>query len=172
MHLTTRIPQFTRSELDLISNVFDIESLSNLSCRYRVISDYLVVGGEPSQKDVQILKRQGTVFFINCLPVREQSWDEFTYVTQQDLNYERLSIERDNGIHLLNALKLQSILNAHAHEQVFLHCATGNRIGALIAVYQYYALGRTAKHAISVGEYWGLKDKEKISNMLLEGKLK
>ncbi|WDE05705.1 hypothetical protein SG34_001860 [Thalassomonas viridans] len=148
---------------------YDMDSIKLSACFYRLINTNLLVGGKPDKRDILTLKEHGIERIINCLSPAEQDWDESSYVTGLGLKYQAFCVDKQSGINLTNAGKLKTILAACVQERVFLHCATGNRIGALIALHECRVRGKNIQEAISEGELWGLKNKKLVENALLEG---
>jgi hypothetical protein len=50
------------------------------------------------------------------------------------------------------------------------HCASGNRVGAMMALREAWLRGATSEHALEVGRTWGMKGLEPDVNALLQTK--
>ena len=72
----------------------------------------------------------------------------------------------EGGINAENAQSLQSLLDQYSGEGVAVHCATGNRVGALISVAEF-ADGSNIDSAISEGARWGMTS-ERLQGIVRE----
>jgi uncharacterized protein (TIGR01244 family) len=71
------------------------------------------------------------------------------------LRYEVLEIEGAQDLTPENAERLKHALD-DAEGQVLLHCASGNRVGALLALMAYHEEGVSRRQALDVGRAAGL----------------
>nr|WP_231101469.1 sulfur transferase domain-containing protein [Pseudoalteromonas luteoviolacea] len=137
-------------------------------CFFQVISEKLIVGGQPTEQDLIALKSHGIKRVVNCIPDYEQKWNEQAVVSQLGMEYLGVGFDRTSGITIANAQTLFATLKTCSDQPTFLHCLTGNRIGILIAVYHYFLLGKPEKEAISEGLFWGMRDKTAFMNIVEE----
>ena len=82
--------------------------------------------------------------------------DERERVATRNLGF--LSIPITGAVDLTeeNARKLGEALRAHEGHPVLLHCGSGNRAGALLALEAFYVEGLTVEAAIALGKNAGL----------------
>jgi protein tyrosine phosphatase (PTP) superfamily phosphohydrolase (DUF442 family) len=112
-------------------------------------------GGQPSQNDLEQLKEKGVSSVINLRPLSEMDWDEQAFVESLGMDYQLLPIADASDISWENAEKLSGMLTGKNEEQVLLHCASGNRVGALIALIDFMN-NKNVEQAIAVGRQWGM----------------
>ena len=72
----------------------------------------------------------------------------------------------EGGINTENAQSLQALLDHYSGEGVAVHCATGNRVGALISVAEF-ADGNNIDSSISEGARWGMTS-ERLQGIVRE----
>src|SRR5699024_12708494 len=59
-----------------------------------------------------------------------------------------------------NARKLDTLLDEHAAMPTLVHCASGNRVGALMALRAAWVQGKSKEEALAIGRRWGLTKAE------------
>lgn len=86
--------------------------------------------------------------------------DEPTRVAARNLHF--LSIPITGAVDLTedNARKLGEALREHEGRPVLLHCGSGNRAGALLAMEAYYVEGKDVEDAVALGKSAGLTSLE------------
>ena len=67
-----------------------------------------------------------------------------------------------------NANSLGGILQDIGTEGVFVHCASGNRVGSLVSIYSHTHQGLSVEDAIKEGKKWGLTSLESTVRAALE----
>lgn len=119
-------------------------------------------GGQPSPDQLRALAEAGVQHVINLRPRAEQGgFDEADAVTAAGMQYHHLPIAGGRDINFDNAAKLDRLLSQTADQTVLLHCASGNRVGALIALRASMA-GVENEAAIAEGKRWGLTGLESL----------
>ncbi len=94
----------------------------------------LLVAGQPAADDWKALADAGVRTVINLRPAAEmQGRDERAEVAAAGLRYVELPIAGAGDINADNARKLAELLG-QADGPVLVHCASGNRVGGLLAV--------------------------------------
>ncbi|MFM9745549.1 hypothetical protein ACKI2C_49195, partial [Streptomyces brasiliscabiei] len=90
-----------------------------------------------------------------------QDWDEKALVNSLNMNYVALPITgvKDNNVE--NARLLTQFLAQKRGEAVLVHCASSNRVGALMAIAAYES-GQDVEASIGEGKNWGLKSLEPV----------
>ena len=126
------------------------------------------VGGQPSAADLQRLAASGVRHVINLRPAAEQTgYDESAAVTAEGMQYHNLPVAGAADISFANAQALDALLADIGDEPVLLHCASGNRVGALIALRAGLA-GSDPEEALQQGREWGLTSLEGVVRQRLE----
>ncbi|NMH61344.1 fused DSP-PTPase phosphatase/NAD kinase-like protein [Alteromonas ponticola] len=127
--------------------------------------------GQPSEEQFQQMKTQGIKHVVNLRPDAEQDWDEKSYVESLGMQYHHIPVAGEADINLDNAAKLDMLLAKHSGEPIVVHCASGNRVGALVA------LNEGDEHqdidaAITTGKQWGLTRLEPVVRDKLQKMIK
>ena len=120
----------------------------------REIAPGLLTGGRPSSEDLERLKNAGYKSVINLEGLDAHSLTEAAEANELGLQYIAIpvtsaDITRENAIRLDDALKLSGT-------PVFVHCASGNRAGALIALRAYFVQNMSPAAAIDEGKRAGM----------------
>lgn len=113
-------------------------------------------GGQPTQKQLQALADTGVKHIINLRTASEQSWDEKALVEKLGMEYHSIPIAGKSGITVENARTLNALLKQLGSEPILLHCASGNRVGGLMALAAFHVDGKGVDAAIAEGKAWGL----------------
>jgi uncharacterized protein (TIGR01244 family) len=115
----------------------------------------LVTGGQPTAADLVQLKKMGITKVINLrAPSEEISFDEKATAESLGLEYVSLPINGATDITSENARKLQVLLQDE--DKVFVHCASGNRVGALVAIRAHEIENKSEEESLRVGRAAGL----------------
>ncbi|UJX27325.1 MULTISPECIES: protein tyrosine phosphatase family protein [Pseudoalteromonas] len=125
-------------------------------------SEYVLTSGQPNQTDFAKLKELGVKNIINLRGDNETNWSEQDLVTELGMNYYHIPVQSKADITIENATKLQSLLNEHQQQTTLLHCASSNRVGALVALYNAITLKQPIDEAVEIGKQWGLKSLEGV----------
>lgn len=116
----------------------------------------LLSSGQPSYQQLQIMADAGVRHVVNLrTPQEEVDFDEQAAVEALGMTYHSIPVAGVAGINRENAASLASVLDAAGGEPVLVHCATGNRVGGLMAV-QAHANGSSVEAAVAEGERWGM----------------
>jgi uncharacterized protein (TIGR01244 family) len=120
----------------------------------REASPGILTGGSPSAGDLKRLKDAGYTTVINLQGLDEGSLDEAAIADEVGLHYVALPITRAD-ITRENAEKLHAAIQLSG-TPVFVHCASGNRAGALMALRAYFVLDMSPAAAMEEGKKAGL----------------
>jgi uncharacterized protein (TIGR01244 family) len=121
----------------------------------------LRTGGQPTAQDLVRLQAQGVRTVIDLRGRDEdRGFDEAAEATRLGLAYVALPIAGKNDITPASADALQALLDEHG-DGVLLHCASGNRVGALLALAAARA-GVPAAEALAFGREAGLASLEPV----------
>jgi len=119
-------------------------------------SKHILVGGQPTEQDIEKLKAAGVTTIINLRTDKEDiGFDEASFVKQQGMNYIHIPVAGVKGITQENAIKLDQALKGNSGK-TFIHCRSGNRVGGLFALRDYYLLNKNLEEAIQTGNSHGL----------------
>jgi uncharacterized protein (TIGR01244 family) len=94
----------------------------------------ITTAGQPSADQLAAAAKSGIKTVIDLRGVSEdRGMDERSTVEKLGMSYVTLPVEGGNGVTYANATALDKLL-ASAKGPVLVHCATGNRAGALLAL--------------------------------------
>lgn len=130
-----------------------------------------VVSGTLDASQIALLPEVGIRHVVNLRPPEENpTFDEARAVEDQGLEYHTLPIKGAQSLTLENARALDRILEEIGDEPALLHCSSGNRVGALIAIRAAWVQGKSPEEALTIGKRWGLKQLEEPVRTLLEAR--
>ncbi len=121
----------------------------------------IVTGGQPSQADLALLKEEGVTTVINLRPSYEfDKFDEASAVESLGMKYVSIPVGSAKDISEDNASKLDAAIK-DADGTVFVHCKSGNRVGALFSLRAYFVDGKSAEESLTLGKNAGLTSLQK-----------
>jgi uncharacterized protein (TIGR01244 family) len=100
----------------------------------------------------------GTVIDLRTAS-EDRGYDEAQAIRALGLRYVHLPVAGADGLSAANARALKQALDASSGE-VLLHCASGNRVGALMALMANQEEGATPEQALALGKQAGLSSLE------------
>ena len=122
----------------------------------------LHTGGQPTAEDLERLKAEGIRTVIDLrAPGEERGYDQAAEVRRLGMDYIALPIAGKDDITPANAAALHALLEER-DGQVLLHCASGNRVGALLALAAVQVDGASPEEALALGRAAGLKSLEPV----------
>ncbi|MBO9716215.1 MAG: tyrosine-protein phosphatase [Pseudoxanthomonas sp.] len=122
--------------------------------------DGVYAGGQPDARDLAQLHAQGVRTLIDLRATSEDhGFDEAAEAARLGMAYVSLPIGKDD-ISAGNADALQALLRQYG-EGTLVHCASGNRVGALIAL-GAARTGASREDALALGRLAGLKSLEPV----------
>lgn len=122
--------------------------------------------GQPSKEALKMLAETGIKHIINLRSPDEQTWDENELVNRLGMTYHAMPIANADEVNSENAAKLADLINKLKGEGVLVHCASSNRVGALIAI-SAHLKGLKTEAAIDEGKRWGLKSLEPAARRVI-----
>jgi uncharacterized protein (TIGR01244 family) len=136
----------------------------------RVPMEGLLSGGQPTQEHLEQAARAGYKTVINLRDPSEGGfeWEEET-ASRLNMRYVNLPIAGASGLTRENVERFDAALEAGLAEgPVLLHCSSGNRDGALLALREAWLEGADPEKAIALGKAAGLTRLEGEVRKLLE----
>lgn len=115
-----------------------------------------VVCGALDEEKVAALSKAGIDVVINLQPDEELSFDEAAAVERAGMGYEHLPISGAADLKQLKILAFDKILRQHHGKKIAVHCGSGNRVGAAIALRAGWLRGRKMDTAMERGRSHGL----------------
>lgn len=127
----------------------------------------LLVAGQPGSGDWSALAASGVRTVVNLRPEGElKGRDERAEVAAAGMRYVELPVSGPADITPENAKALSALL-AQADGPVLVHCASGNRVGGLLAVAMAQN-GMTTAQALDFGRSAGMKSIEGRAREVIE----
>ena len=142
--------------------------LENMFEPYFRPDDNTIVCGALDDEKVAALAAAGVELVLNLQPDDELNFDERAAVERSGMYYEQLPISGANDLKQLNILAFDNILRQYHGKKTVLHCGSGNRAGAAVALRAGWLRGRKMDTALERGRSHGLtKLEEEVHNRLL-----
>ena len=114
------------------------------------------------------LAKAGVELVINLQTDEELEFDEAAAVKHAGMAYEHLPINGSADLKQLNILAFDKILRQYHGKKIAMHCATGNRAGAAMALRAGWLRGRKMDTAMDSGRTHGLTIlEEEVRNRFL-----
>jgi uncharacterized protein (TIGR01244 family) len=121
------------------------------------LNEHQHVSGQPSVEAIARLKSAGITTVIDLRPDAETpDLDEKAVVEKSGLKYRALPIASPADLTRENVTKFDQLLKESQQEDVLVHCASGNRVGAMLALRAHWLEGRSAEEALAIGKAAGL----------------
>jgi uncharacterized protein (TIGR01244 family) len=129
--------------------------------------DHMVTGGQPSEVQVAQLVDAGFDRFISLRPTSEDGagWEEAGLGA--GASFARLPIRGGAELTRENVEALDALLSDSDGEDTVLYCASGNRVGALLALRAAWLQDMPADEAIALGRAAGMTRLESVVMELL-----
>ena len=129
----------------------------------------LFTSGQPSAQQLRDAARSGVTTVIDLrMPHEDRGYDEAAAAEALGLRYVRLPINGAGDINEANARTLDRLLKQDAGTTL-LHCASGNRAGALLALAHARVEGASNEDALQFGRDAGLGSLEPVVRKALDG---
>lgn len=119
-------------------------------------AENLMTGGQPSLADLAELKARGVTTVINLRGLSENlGFDEAEELKRLGMTYVQIPMSSAADLTADNATKLDEALK-NIDGTALVHCASGNRVGALFALREFQINGKTAEEAMAFGTSAGM----------------
>lgn len=127
-----------------------------------------IVCGALNEEKVAALAKAGVELVINLQSEDELSFNESAAVERAGMSYEHLPINGAEELKQLKILAFDNILRQYHGKKMAIHCGSGNRVGAAIALRAGWLRGRKMDTAMERGRSHGLtKLEQEVHNRLL-----
>jgi len=144
----------------------------------RITDEGILTGGQPTVAQLTALKKAGYKTIINLRPETEVEiafektkdetlhYDERTAALKAGFQYISLPIGSAEDLTADNARALDQMLK-NLGDGVILHCGSGNRVGALMALRAFHIQNKSSQEALELGRAAGLTKLEPVISELL-----
>ncbi len=117
----------------------------------------VLTGGQPTAEQLEQAARAGYRTIVNLRGTGEDAgYDEPAKVAELGLAYVAIPMAGADGLTEANARQLAGIVDDADQRPVMVHCASGNRVGALLALKAFHVDGKSAEDALEIGLAAGL----------------
>jgi len=126
-------------------------------------------GGQPSAEQLEAAAKAGVSRVINLRPASEDAgYDEAAKATALGLDYTVLAIAGLPDLSANKVRQLDALMAQSPATPTLIHCASGNRVGALMALRAAWLQGKSIDDALDIGRRWGLTNIEAAVRLILE----
>jgi len=120
----------------------------------------VVAAGRLKAEDMAQLKEAGIEHVIDLTPDDETpDFDEANAVRSAGIDYSNLAVRGAADLTRENVIAFDRMMS-DTKRPVLVHCASGNRVGAMAALRAAWVEGKSEEDAIAIGKAWGLKGLE------------
>jgi protein tyrosine phosphatase (PTP) superfamily phosphohydrolase (DUF442 family) len=120
-----------------------------------------VASGRLQAGDIPTLKRAGTRQVIDLsLDSETPGFDEAAAVGAAGIGYHNLPIRGAGDLTRAKVAQFDRLLRDAGDQLTLVHCASSNRVGAMIALRDALIGGQSSEAALAEGRRWGLKSLE------------
>lgn len=125
---------------------------------FRQIERDVFTGGQPTPEDLSRLASNGVKTVINLRAPNEPiGFDEAAKVARLGMQYRVVTIADGSDLTRAKVSEFgRAVEEARAEGPVLIHCGSGNRVGAAIALSEGWNRGRDAESALAAGRAAGL----------------
>lgn len=112
--------------------------------------------GMPSEANIQEAAQAGIRTVVDLCGEGEAGWDEESAVEDAGMRYVHIPVCGPQDVCEPRAKELDVVLNDAGLRPMVIHCGSGNRVGALVALREFHCVGDDAETAVSKGREAGL----------------
>lgn len=128
----------------------------------------IVAAGRLAPEDVARVHAAGIRHVIDLtLDAETPGFDEASAMRASGIAYSNLPVRGPEDLTAENVRAFDALLG-EAPRPVLVHCASGNRVGAMAALRAGWIKGRSLEDAVEIGRAWGLQGLEEKVRALLE----
>lgn len=130
--------------------------------------DNIVVTGALNPAVIGDLKTAGVEVVINLQPEDELTFDERSALDAADIAYINVPIRDANDLKQVKIMDFDKALRQYHGKNTLIHCKSGNRVGAAVALRAGWLRGRKMDTSLERGKAAGLAGLEQeVHNRLL-----
>lgn len=129
---------------------------------------HLFCGGQPSAEQLAEFAAQGGGCVVNLRPLAEMGgWDEGAAVTALGMEYVHIPVAGPEDLQREAAETLADAMRRYDEDHLLVHCASGQRVGALVALKAGWIDELPTEQALELGKKAGLQRLEPLVRALL-----
>lgn len=129
-----------------------------------------IVTGTLDPEKMQAIADAGIAHVVSLQPDAEHpDFDEAAHAERLGIHRHHYPISSADDLDRGAALWLDGLLSGIGDSDAVLHCASGNRVGAVIALRAAWVEGQSTEDAIAKGRRWGLTGLEESVRERLAG---
>ena len=151
----SQVPALTKADMSPTPVATPDTAHAELVPNAKSLSGIGLLGGQPSQEAFKTLASEGFKSIIN-MRAEPAPFDEQTLSKELEVRYHHLPIAGALGITNSNADALYLLLQDPENLPAIIHCASGNRVGALFAIMGARHYGMDADAAVAFGTATGM----------------
>lgn len=126
-------------------------------------------GGQPAPNDFPRIAALGVRHVVNLRPHAETpDIDPEQLVTDAGMHYHNIPVGGPADLSRENVHALDALLSDFGDEPALVHCASSNRVGALLALRAAWLHGASPSQALEIGERWGLTKMRPVVESMLQ----
>ena len=153
------------SEQPVATDVINNVSIKNFAAHNNLVFS----AAPPTKEQFKQLSQAKVKHVINLRAADEQDWDEGALVNSLGMSYHEIEIAGAKDVNTDNAKQLANLLEQLKGESVVVHCASSNRVGALMAI-SALQQGADIESAIETGKQWGMASLEPVVRKVMSDK--
>ena len=135
----------------------------------RQAASELLTSGQPTQQQLTELAAAGYRTVINLRTEKESGFEwERQLAMELGLQYHEIPIGGTADLNRANVERLASVLEK-GHGPFLIHCKSGNRVGAMLALKAVWLDGTEPNEALRLGRAAGMTTLEAATQELFEG---
>lgn len=128
------------------------------------------VGGPPDEDAIDRAAEAGVRHIVNLMPAAERpDYDVESHAEKAGIRYHTLAISGADDLDRDAVEAFDTILREIGDEALLMHCASGNRVGAMMALRSGLLYELPPDDALAVGRHYGLTGLEDAVKQQLAG---
>lgn len=144
--------------ITLILTMFSVSAIAqDLPSHFKqVTSSHWSAGHFDSAEQIQAVAEQGIEVVISLLPSAEAKVDEARLVTNAGMLFMHIPIANSSELTISKVQAVADALESAQGKKVLIHCASGNRVGAVMALKSAWVDNMPHSESFAVGKSYGL----------------
>jgi len=131
-------------------SVQDIEHIRHPSTQF-------YTSGQPTEEQLEALAALGVKHVVNLRSLKEmQDIPEASWATQQAQAFYHIPIAGADDLTYDNVQVFNDVLAEIGSDKALMHCASSNRVGAMMALRAAWMQGASRTEALQIGTQYGL----------------